>query len=343
MAAALVERAWRDTAPEAVEHTLAALWRDIAHHGAVARAIMSNLVIFRYHERRSSRRAGGPIERTGASFSDVVDAVVARHPSRTIVIEHDRGDHDASAPMSAGVAVSIFGPPAARYGVESIVVRSACAEASLPSIVRRFARGGVPTSVWWTEDLSSSPLLSSLVDMARQLVYDSRSWQDPGAGVRALTSLPEPGAPDVADLNWRRLRPVRDLLVHAAGRCGQAAVAANRVTIAHRPGDAALAALLAGWLAARLEWPETDWPSIVQSEGDECLTLTIRDRDFVLRAALDERRAQLDAPGYPTFLVTAAREETAEAVAAELRSLRCDTGLRDALRALARREPSAKP
>ncbi len=343
MAAALVERAWRDAAPDAVEQELSALWREIATHGTVARAVMSNLVIFRFHERRSGRRAGGPIEHAGASFSDLVDAVVARHPSRAIVIEHERGDHTVCAPMSAGVGVSIFGPPAARYGVESIVVRSACADASLPSIVRRFARGGVPTSVWWTEDLSAAPPLASLVSMARQLVYDSRAWHDVTAGVRAVTSLDPHVTPDLADLNWRRLKPVRNLIVHAAASCGHTSVAPERVTIQHHPDDGALAMLLAAWLSARLGWAADEWPAMIPSADGEILTLTVRDREFVLSAALDDRRAMVEATGRPPMVLAAAPEDTADAVAAELRTLQADVELRDALHAAARHVDQGRP
>jgi glucose-6-phosphate dehydrogenase assembly protein OpcA len=334
MASALVERAFREAPPEAVEHELAALWREIARHGTVARAVMSNLVVFRYIDRRSHPRGGDQHARSEAAFADRLDAVVARHPSRAIVIEHDRGSHDVAPPLGAGVGVTIFGPPAARYGVESILVRSACAEASLPSIVRRFVRGGLPTSVWWTEDLSIGAPLASLVTMARQLVYDSRFWRDVGAGVRAVDGLPEI---DLADVNWRRLRPLRDLLVDAAGSCGHALVAADRVTIAHAPGDSALAWLLAGWLSARLEWPADAWPTMEPTAGSDLVIMTVRDGDFTLSIAMDDHRVALEATGRPRLVAAATPEHEADAIAAELRTLSRETELRQALRALARR------
>lgn len=342
MAAAVIERTWRDAAPETVEHELAALWREIARRGTVARAVMSNLVVFRYHERRGQCREGSPVGGAGA-FSDLVDAVVARHPSRAILIEHDRGQHDTGAPLGAGVGVSIFGPPAARYGVESIVVRSACAEASLPSIVRRFMRGGLPTSIWWTEDLSIAPPLPSLVAMARQLVYDSRAWRDVPDGVRAVTSLNARANTDLADLNWRRLKPVRELLVHAAASCGGTVVAAGRVQIQHGRDNAALAWLLAGWLAARLEWSGEAWPEIALSDGDEKLALTVRDGDFVLTIALNDRRVRLEATGRPPIVVAGASEDAAEAVAAELRTLPNEIELHDALTGILRRLERTQP
>src|SRR2546423_374179 len=80
----------------------------------------------------------------------------------------------AGARLAAHVGVLAFGPPDARYGVERIVIRSACSDAALPSIVRRLMLGDVPTSVWWTDDLSGTRPLGPLVTMGRQLLYDSR-------------------------------------------------------------------------------------------------------------------------------------------------------------------------
>ena len=140
------------------------------------------------------------------------------------------------------------------------MVRSACAEASLPSIVRRFVRGDLPTTVWWTEDLSQVPPLESLVTMGRQLIYDSRQWRDVGAGVRALAPLLLGHRVDLADVNWRRLAPVMRALDHSGRAGGTPLIAPGaQVTIAHRPGDAALAWLLSGALQAR--------PSAIPSPG----------------------------------------------------------------------------
>lgn len=333
MAADLVERAWRESTPETVEHDLAALWRDLARRSTVARAVMSNLVVFRFHERRAQPRTSEAAAGESA-FAEMMDAVVARHPSRAIVIEHDRGEHATAPPLGAGVGVSVFGPPTARYGVESIVVRSACAEASLPSIVRQFLRGGIPTSIWWTEDLSVAPPLESLVSMGRQLVYDSRHWRDLPKGIRAVSSLVAEEGTDVADLNWRRLRPLRDALVHVAPGCGQSAVRPDRVQIRHATHDAALAWLLAGWLAAKLHWPAEWWPEIADTAtGGELLELDVRGPDVSLTAALNDHRIRVDVTGRPPLVVPAARETEADAIAAELRTLPREAELCAALRA----------
>ena len=164
MARAVATRTWRTATPDAIESDLTALWPELAQHGPVSRAMMSNLVVYR--------------ERTGARAADFdslagdlqLDGVMAQHPSRVILLDHDRGHAHACSPFAAGVGVVMFGPDEARYGVEQIAVQSECAEDSLPSIVRQLLRGDVPTSVWWTEDLSRVPPITAIVEMSRQFL-----------------------------------------------------------------------------------------------------------------------------------------------------------------------------
>jgi len=334
MAARLVERAWRESAPESVEQDLAALWRELAAAGpGVTRAVMANLIVFRYRERRARY-----VEAALKGVDAALEAVVGLHPSRAIVIELERGDHDAHPPSGAGVGISVFGTPAARYGVERIVVQSACAEVSLPSIVRRFLRGDRPTSLWWTEDLSRMPPSPALVELARQFLYDSRAWRDVDAGFHAVAALSTSSPIELVDLNWRRLDPIRRVLVHAAQ--GLTADAPTlRATIAHRPGDAALAWLLAGWMASRLQSPRRGWPTVTEARyADEILTLTLSDGKTTVTASLNGHRAIVTQPGVHPAIVPAPRESgdrTAEAIAAELRMLTPDSVFADALAALA--------
>src|SRR6266498_4168369 len=220
MARAVAERVWRTCTPEAIERELSALWREIGERGPVAHAMMSNLIVFRKAD--PARRNG---DRRDMAFGGVpVDDVAARHPSRVILIEYEQAGPDSAANMSADAGIATFGPPQARYGVEQIAVRSACTDASLPSLVRRLVRGDLPTSLWWIEDVSRVAPIPSIVTMGRQLVFDSRRWRDIRQGVLALAPYIDADrdgdrasrAPsrwsqnvDLADVNWRRLTPVR--------------------------------------------------------------------------------------------------------------------------------------
>jgi len=328
MAGAVAGRAWRTTTPEQVEADLAALWRDLAAGEArVARAVMSNLVVFR--DRMAA--AGADPETVLAGLP--LDDVASRHPSRMIVLEHCR-DQAAAAPFSAGVGIVTFGPPQARYGVEQIAVRAACPDASLLSILRRFLRGDLPTTVWWTEDLSAAPPLDAFIEVGRQLLYDSRQWRDVRRGVAALAPLLTEERIDPADLNWRRLEPLRTALAHVRGPLSSTAWQRASVRIVAAEGEEPLAWLCAGWLrAARRDAARVEVAVRTASAGgsaDAALSVSVDE----LTATLTPRGCTVAGPT-PPLVVPAPIESRADAIAAELRSLARDTTLVSALRALA--------
>jgi glucose-6-phosphate dehydrogenase assembly protein OpcA len=346
MAQSVVERAWRATTPDEIEPDLAALWRDIAKERPIARAVMSNLVVVR---ERAAARAQEPL--TASTIDDLanelpLEDVVARHPSRVILIQHDRSPQTVCAPFGVGVGVMTFGPPDARYGVEEIIVQSACAEQSLPSIVRRLLRGDVPTSVWWTEDVSETPPLDAIVSMARQFVYDSRGWRDVRRGILALAPLisrgptdqphlirpPDQSHLDLADVNWRKLTPLRHALLHAGDAADLDHLRDGNVDIRYRAGDEALAWLAVGWLAARMEWTPGTTPRVEETRDDDETLSIVVGRD--LSAALNDHRVLVTRRDAPGFTVSVPQESGADAVAAELRNLGHDACLRDALGAL---------
>ena len=101
-----------------------------------------------------------------------VEGRMGMDPSRVILLCHG-ATADLRSPFGATITIVLYGTPPMRFGVEMIAVRSVCAEASLPSIVRSLTLGDVPTSIWWTEDFSRTTPLQSLVSMGRQLVYDA--------------------------------------------------------------------------------------------------------------------------------------------------------------------------
>lgn len=322
MEAPLIDRRTKPSSPDAINDDLAALWREVGRDTPVARAMMANLIVLQ-----------------GSEATDVaipLDDVVRRHPSRVVVLRHARGRTDTRPPSSTSVTIATFGTGQARYGVEEIVLQSACADRSLPSIVRRVTRGDVPASIWWAEDFSRVPPIAPLFAMVRQVVYDSRGWHDFQAAVRALKPvLDSRDAPQLADLNWRRLTSMRYAIVHAARTMLTRADTIRSVQVRHRPGEGALAWLLVGWLAARLRWPEGPRLAAIQetSESDELLEVTF---DGVI-AAMNASRilVRSESGGDAPFQVAARQESDVDAVVAELNTLAGDRCLHDALTALA--------
>jgi glucose-6-phosphate dehydrogenase assembly protein OpcA len=340
MASALGDNAVRTSrrsTPESIETDLATLWRELAQpETPIARAVMSNLIVFR-------DRLDVEVAEVDAMIADLpIDDVVARHPSRLIVIEHQPRRDATAAPFAAAVSIVVFGPPHARYAVEQIAVRAACAEASLPSIVRRYIRGDLPTSVWWTEDLADRPPLEAFVEIGRQLVYDSRDWRDIPAAIRALAPLVAERRIDLADVNWRRLTALRLALDRSGAPEGpDSAFTGAEVRVVHRAGDDALAWLLAGWIIAarRRREPAAAMPEVTAAAADAAeLAVTISRGGRETVVTLTRRSvvvAESDSASTP--LVVGVRVETeAEAVAAELRTLSHDGALHEVIAALAR-------
>jgi hypothetical protein len=319
MAAALTERIWRTSTPATIERDLAELWRDVGAKGPVARAIMSNLVIVR--AARVERRAGVSI-----------DAVAGHHPSRVLIIDHEQPGLGPCGITGARVGVVTYGPPEARYGVEQVAVRSACTDESLPALIRRLVRGERPISVWWAEDLSNVPLLASIVDMGRQLVYDSRHWASVGKGVQAL----EPWQHlDLADVNWRRLAPLRRAVIEAA-KIDRTDWRPSDVRITHRADNESLAWLLVGWLASRLGWNGVRPGVEARQDGDAVLSLSIGAGADPIQIRSDGRQVVVQHASRPPSIIGVPQEGEADAVAAELHTLSHDVRLHDALSALRR-------
>src|SRR5205814_4833153 len=126
----------------------------------VAREMMPNLVVV------SEWPLNEPVDLARAAEHLPLIEVAQHHPSRVIVLAHARCD-DQRGPAAARVDVLTFSAHESRFGVEQIVVRSTCADRSLCSIVRRLILGDLPTSVWWTGDLSRQPMPLGLVEMAQ--------------------------------------------------------------------------------------------------------------------------------------------------------------------------------
>lgn len=331
MASPVVDRAWRDAPPDEIETALAAAWRDLGPDTPLARAVMSNLVVVR------ACGADEPLDAFAAADADAIDAVAARHPSRVIVIAHEHGCPLKRAPIAARVGVATYGPPQARYAVEQVSVRSSCESSSLPSIVRRLIRGDLPTTVWYPGDLSKWPPQPAIVAEGRQLLYDSRQWRDVGAGIRAVVQATESSTIDVADLNWRRLAPVRQALRHAGEELAIDDLRAARVRIGHAAGETAIAWLLRGWLATRLAWSDAQVPPVEEELlGDARLVLTIGETPFATTVELTPDVVRVAQHGWPPYTLAVARESVVDAVTAELRVLASDSALRDTLRRLAR-------
>lgn len=330
--AVAAERFWRASSPERVEADLAALWRELARDAPIARALMSNLVVFQSCPRGEAR------DLTESPDGVPLDEVAARHPSRILLLHHDPRETGASEPLAAQIGVLTRGPADARWGVELVAIQCACGGDSLASITRALTLGDVPTSIWWAEDFSDLGVLTPLIVESRQLLYDSRRWTDVRGAVAAMTPiLRAQFAPDLADLNWRRLTPVRHAILHAVGSHVQSERPPS-IRVLHAEGDAALGWLLGGWWLARLADRERPNVSVEPAKLEDVLVADVTHEHVRFRLRLTARDVIVEETrGLAPFGVAVPMEGEADAVAAELSTLGHDVCLYDALSALASR------
>jgi glucose-6-phosphate dehydrogenase assembly protein OpcA len=199
-----------------------------------------------------------------------------RHPSRAIVLVADpqaRGDAlDCHISTHCHVAPSMEDE---RICYEEVIltVRGEAAE-HLAGVVAPLLIHDLPTFVWWPGDPPfGHPVFDQLVELGDRLVIDSADFSDLLASMRRLANLRHRSG--VGDLAWERLSIWQERIAQFfdAPRFRRYLPNLNRMVIRYavpasrrrgRPDpDApiheatspmAQAVLLAGWLAARLEW-----------------------------------------------------------------------------------------
>lgn len=236
-----------------VERQLAALRRRTsaaAREGVIppARASAMNVVVYarrRVHAERAAR---------------VMARLGERHPSRVIVVFHDREGPER-------VALTCHQATGANRQVcyEQIVVRTSAESAEqLRSIVIPLLISELPVFLWWTETPSiEAPLFSAIASVASRLVVDSADFARPERTLPALADLVETGASfALTDLNWTRLTAWRELVAQffdvPEWRAYLDAIAGVRigfgVDMDGREIHPSQALLLLGWLAARVGW-----------------------------------------------------------------------------------------
>ncbi|HZY88353.1 MAG TPA: glucose-6-phosphate dehydrogenase assembly protein OpcA [Gemmataceae bacterium] len=220
----------------------------------VQRVRMSNLVIY----------CAGPEQ--AAQVEGQVPDVVAAHPARVLLLVPDPG---AAANLTAEVLVRPVGNGHVHHAcVEQVTLRAGdgCVY-RLPFAVRALVIGDLPTNLWWAAPQPppfAGTLLYELAEHAQQIVYDSIGWPDPARGVAATAGwLEQVERQDVSgrwrvasDLNWRRLKYWRRLLVQAleSASAPGAAESATEVLVEHGPHAVVQAWELVSWLTLRLGW-----------------------------------------------------------------------------------------
>jgi len=253
----------------------------------VTRAAVLNLIVYaarRAHAERATRTLG---------------ALAARHPSRAIVLYHDRaGTRELAADVS--LHCHLPRPPGPQVCFEQIVVqtRRHADPDRLRSIVVPLLIPDLPVFLWWTgtPSIGDRPF-TDLRALAHRLVVDSADAARPAEALHALSDLvtASDGAFGVTDFNWTRLTVWRELIAqffdvsdwrpfieHISGvRVGFG------VDMDGREIHPSQALLLVGWLAAHLGWRPTE--GLAPSEAGGMLFRLARGRGIPVWVRLRPR------------------------------------------------------
>ncbi len=233
-----------------IEATLNRLW-DALHseetpEQGVTRACMSNLIIACETETQAQQ------------VRERIPALVEQHPARVFLLT-------AEAPAQGSIVAEVSAHCRRVEGdqqlcSEHVDIRFAPQVTErLGSVLRPLLIGDLPTALWWASNRPpplSAALFESLAELADQVIYSSVGWPNPAEGVRAMTRWVVGDSRPVFNLAWRHLKPWRRILAQVLAPQVAPGALKNiqRVRIDHGPHALAMAWLLIGWLAARLEW-----------------------------------------------------------------------------------------
>ena len=237
-----------------IEAELTRLWGPAAvlvggpdlEHPSVTRVVLANLVVV-------APRV------PDAEIGDVLDALAARYPCRTIVL---RPTADPARAVKAEVAALCHLPAPGQPQVcsERITLNAGpAARDLLPGAVRPILEPDLPCVLWWADAADAAdPLFRTLAAEATRLLLDPpRRLSDP-AGLKAALDLGH--HPYARDITWFGLPRLRGLIAGLFdGPDGaDARKRINSVEVrcvapfADRPPR--MVAWLAAWLAGQLGW-----------------------------------------------------------------------------------------
>ena len=227
-----------------VDRELKKLWEQSA--GAMTRASLINLAI--YSEAPDSLTQN----------TQLISQITQNHACRAIVIGANRAaaENRVEAWISAHCHVSRAGSKQICSEQLSFLVQGPCTSL-LPSIVFSHLDSDLPFYLCWQGDLHD-PMDSQLWAWVDRFIYDSQAWSDFNAQMRLVESAQNEAKQRLVlcDLNWTRLDKVRIAVAqffdHPASHHHFMKIEGANIDFA--PNYRSTAVLLAGWLAAQLDW-----------------------------------------------------------------------------------------
>jgi len=227
-----------------IDKELKKLWAE--SEGSMTRASLINLAIY--------SEAPGSLEKN----TQIIAKIAENHACRAIVIGANckAKENRVEAWLSAHCHISRAGGKKICSEQLSFRLEGPCTNL-MPSIVFSHLDSDLPFYLWWQDEFHDpmDPQLWAWVD---RLIYDSQTWSSFAAQMRLVETAQQEARQRVVlcDLNWTRLDKVRFAIAqffdHPASHHHFAEIESARIDFA--PDFRSTAVLLAGWLAAQLNW-----------------------------------------------------------------------------------------
>ena len=227
-----------------IDSELKKLWAQ--SEGAMTRASLVNLAVY--------SEVPGSLEKN----TQLIAKITENHACRAIVIGADckSKENRVDAWISAHCHISRAGSKQICSEQISFRLEGPCTSL-LPSIVFSHLDSDLPFYLWWQSEFRE-PMNRQLWAWVDRVIYDSQTWKDFRAQMRLVESAQKEAKQRIVlcDLNWTRLDQIRFAVAqffdHPASHHRFAKIKKARIDFA--PGFRSTAVLLAGWLAAQLNW-----------------------------------------------------------------------------------------
>jgi glucose-6-phosphate dehydrogenase assembly protein OpcA len=234
-----------------IDRELKRLWAEGG--GAKTRASLINLAVY-------SEASGSLPENT-----KIISEITEDHACRAIVIaaNPEAKENRVEAWINVHCHVSRAGSKQVCSEQLSFLLDGPSARL-LPNIVFSQLDSDLPLYLWWQGEFSD-PMDAQLWAWVDRVIYDSQSWKDFRAQMERVETAQADAKQRIVlcDLNWTRLMQIRLALAHFFDHPASYAhlEEVDRVEIDFGPGFRSTALLLAGWLAAQLQWTDATQPA----------------------------------------------------------------------------------
>ncbi len=251
-----------------MERELKKLWQQNAQ--TATRASLVNLAVYSEEPDSLSRN------------TEIISKITEDSACRAIVIRANRDSKEnyVEAWINAHCHLTRAGSKQICSEQLSFSLEGPCVRL-LPSIVFSHLDSDLPFYLWWQGEFCD-PMDSHFSAWVDRLIYDSQTWRDIDAQLQLLKKLHVDAEERVilCDLNWTRIVNLRFALAqffdHPTSHHHFTKI--KHVEIDFAPGYRSTAMLLAGWIAAQLQWERADQALHFRTPTKESAEIVLREK-----------------------------------------------------------------